>query len=149
MFFAQKKFRSEIAVVRKAKKGDIIRVSFSGYYPPGSAGNDIAAKMESIVADAVQEFHTVAVIFDLSRLNYVWGDAIGGIFSPLFRKDSNMPSCVVARGRTARALCALIEPAWLPGIAKPRLFAKPEEAMKHLESQAKIQEETDTDLAKP
>ena len=140
---------SKTHIASETKQGPIVRIAFSGKYPPGSAGNEIAAKMKSIVADAVQELHPVAVIFDLSRLNYVWSDAIGGIFSPLFRKDSIIPSCVVARGKTARALGALIEPAWLPGIAKPRLFAKPEEAMERLERQAKIQEETDTDLAKP
>ena len=91
--------QSQARVLVKTERGSIIQISFSGDYPPGSAGTDVARAMETAVTKALREFAPIAVIFDLSSLRYVWGDGICSIFWPLRKGTSDfLPSCVVAQG---------------------------------------------------
>ena len=127
--------QSQSCVLVKTERGSIIQISFSGDYPPGSAANDVARAMETAVTKALREFAPVAVIFDLSNLRYVWGDAICTIFMPLRKRTRDfdfLPSCVVAQGETRKALTRLMAPNCVPGIAKSMLFPEIEQALEHL-----------------
>lgn len=109
--------------------GPIIEVSFRGTYPPGTEGNPHAAVMKHHVKRLVAEKSPVAVLFDLTELAYVWGDALGSIAWDLHQKTDPrkskmlfIPACVIARGRTAKALEWFFSPNVIFGIAGMRLF---------------------------
>jgi anti-sigma B factor antagonist len=126
---------TETKEVLKTESGPIIQVSFSGDYPPGSAGNYTAASMYFWVARAVRNFQPAGVIFDLSLLRYTLGDAICEIVLPLLRKQQSpacMPYCFVARGGTAKALAALVASNSLLGMAHPQILADAKLALDHL-----------------
>jgi hypothetical protein len=120
-------------MLTRTEAGSIILISFSGDYPAGSAGNEVAREMEAVVTNAVAEFAPVAVVFDLSELDYTWGDAIAGIFWAL-RRDSGdfLPSCVVAKEETGKALVDLVTQSQLSGVFKTDFSHEISQAMEHL-----------------
>jgi len=129
---------TETKEILKTERGPIIQVSFSGECPPGSAGNHVAGAMHLLVAKAVREFQPAGVIFDLSSLSYVRGDAISEIVMPLLRKDKGfafVPNCVVAQGATAEALAPLMAPEFFFGIVRSQIFADVKQALDHLTKQ--------------
>ena len=128
---------SEIQVtartIEDTPAGPILAICFAGHYPPGSLGNTPCAKMISRAKSLITEPHPAALLFDLTHLDYVWGDSIGGgIISLAFDKSGHgfLPTCLVARGRTAKALNGLMS----LGLDKIgfRLFKDEEEAVDFL-----------------
>ena len=113
----------------------IIRISFRGSYPAGSEGNATADAMAAFVREVVAEAQPAAVVFDLRALTYTWGDAICGIVWPLRDEQGSFrPSCIVAQGRTARALGGLVHPPWLFGMAGTTLVQALPDALRDLRS---------------
>jgi len=119
--------------VAQHKAGPIVAVAFAGNYPPGSLGNDCALQMISYLRSVLTKTNPVAVLFDFRELQYVWGDAIGGLAHELLlRSASFRPSVIVATGRTARSLEPLLGPRFIFGIAGTRMFGTVLEALNHL-----------------
>ncbi len=114
--------------------GTIAEISFSGRYPPGSFGNPHASRMIFFAREAIEKNSPSAVLFDLRRLNYTWGDAITDLARTVRDPETRrvLPACLLAKGRTATALEGLIRFAGrnmdLP------LFLDREEALQHLRS---------------
>jgi hypothetical protein len=91
--------------VAQHKAGPIVAVAFAEDYPAGSEGNDCAAEMVSYLRSALATSNAAAVLFDLRKLQYTWGDAIGGFAWALQEHAARIrPSAIVAGGRTARSL---------------------------------------------
>ena len=123
----------DLGVVSDLPNKRIIRCSFGGLSLLGSEGNPMAGEMKRLVAEAVQDLCPAAVVFDLSDLEYSWGDAICQIVVPLMRKDGSfVPSAIVATGGTATALSPLLEPNFLLGLADSRLCPSCDEAVAYL-----------------
>jgi hypothetical protein len=59
----------------------VLIVAFEGEYGVGSAGNPDAAFMCGASAAGVEAFWPDAVIFDFSRLKYVWGDMLESVYN--------------------------------------------------------------------
>ena len=113
--------------------GRILKISFAGNLQEGSAGNDEAAEMKRIIEKSVAEASPDAVVFDLSELQYSWGDAFCQIALPLRRSDGTFrPSCIVAIGKTADSLSALLTPNFLLGFAGVSLYNRVDVAIQHL-----------------
>ena len=114
----------------------ILCVKYEGHYPPGSEGNDVAKAMTKYAVESYGRHSPDAVMFDLTELEYIWGDAIAGIAVALIQHTHEcpllFPACVVARGRTYKALKALFEPKWAFGVAGMRLFTTIDQGMIYL-----------------
>src|SRR5215831_5865604 len=120
--------------VAQHRAGHIVAVAFAGNYPPGSAGNDCAAEMVSYLRSVLATTNPAAVLFDLQRLKYTWGDAIGGLALALLEDDARRfrPSAIVAGGRTARSLEPLLGPQFTFGVVGTRMFSTIPDALNHL-----------------
>src|SRR5262245_46357125 len=59
----------------------VLIVAFEGAYGIGSAGNSDATFMRAASAAGVEAFFPDAVIFDFTRLKYVWGDMLESVYS--------------------------------------------------------------------
>jgi len=121
--------------------GPILTLAFAGNYPPGSAGNDCAAEMVSFFFSVLVTTKPAAVLFDLRRLQYTWGDAIGGLAHVLVQDGAArlqegtprfLPSAIVADGPTARSLQSLISPQTVFGVVGTKMFGTIPEALNHL-----------------
>jgi hypothetical protein len=114
--------------------GPIVAVAFAGEYPPGSAGNVCAAEMVSNLRSVLATTNAAAVLFDLRRLEYTWGDAIGGLAATLLKERTARirPSAIVAGGRTARSLEPLLGPQFIFGVVGTRMFSTIPDALNHL-----------------
>jgi hypothetical protein len=76
------------------------------------------------------------VLFDLTDLDFKWGDAIGTMVLPLRRNNMTFtPSCLVAVGPTAVALRPLFATNFIFGAAGGKLFDNRQDAVTHLISQ--------------
>lgn len=103
--------------LERTAHGNIMMIAFGGAYPLGSYGNEVAASMKKFVSEVIASDDPAAVLFNLTKLDYEWGDAIMGIVMPLVRADQSIrPSCVHATGNTAQALVPMFEPRFLWGI---------------------------------
>jgi hypothetical protein len=116
----------------------LLAVVFGGRYAPGSEGNEFAREMVRYLRATLNEVQPAGVLFDLTMLDYVWGDAIGELAIPLMGKGRNgpphfLPSAVVATGQTAHALKPLLQPKFILGIAGVRLFGTRKKAVRYLE----------------
>lgn len=133
--------RSHTTLLDSPESGPIAVISFSGDYPPGSAGNEMAREMKAVVTAAVNKFHPSAVVFDLSELNYRWGDAISGIFWALLQDTREfLPSCVVATDPTHRGLMRLIAVSRAPILFKTKFASGVDEAVAHLTNRSRRNE---------
>lgn len=114
------------------KGGQILTAAISGFYPPGSAGNEHARVMQNQVSNKINEIQPSAVLFDLSGLDYVWGDTICCLAVTTIQHS--LPSCIYATGRTATALEGIFS------IFKPhvKLFRDHENAIVYLGDQLGI-----------
>lgn len=112
----------------------IIIVRFAGTYPPGSAGNDFAREMVNYLRSVLSEVAAGGVVFDLTFLEYEWGDAIGSLAFPLLRGDKPRPAAIVAHGQTASALKPLLQEPCVLGVAGVALTESVEEAIALVES---------------
>lgn len=89
--------------------------------------------MSELVREVIREVQPAVVVFDLSDLVYIWGDAIGEIVHPLQQETGGfLPSCIVARDRTARALSGLVQPQTIFGVAGTVLVQNVPEALENL-----------------
>lgn len=112
----------------------LVAVAFSGIYLPGSQGNECGLAMIDFLRSVLAKTKLAGILFDLTALDYVWGDTIAGLAMPLFEKGKGFrPSVIVATGRTARALGPLLEPRILLGLAGMKLFDSRDEALAHLQ----------------
>ncbi len=111
-------------------------IAFAGRYPPGSMGNAHAARMQDLAKELVAEFKPAAVLFDLQRLNYVWGDSICGLAFAVMDLEAKaiLPSCLYARGGTVTALSGLFVKNSLFELAGMKLFERYEMALEYLRS---------------
>lgn len=124
------KLSSSFEKVRDHPRGPLIVVNFSGVYPPGSAGNEFAEAMVEFLRSVVAETQPGGIVLDLTRLDYVWGDAIGGLAMPLLAKREPLRAvAIVATGRTAGALAPLLAPNFPMALAGMRLAATREQAL--------------------
>ncbi len=115
-------------------RGPIILITFGGFYPPGSAGNELAARMIEFAREAMNESRAKAVIFDLFDLQYTWGDAICGLATVLLdEKQRFRPAAIIAGGRTASALEPLLAPNMFLGLAGIKLAKSGDEALLHVQ----------------
>lgn len=114
----------------------VLSLVFKGYYPPGSEGNDVANEMVEYTLSACRRHDPKAILFDFEKLDYVWGDAICGVVIRLAveRHESplSLPACVLAHGRTHKALEPLFERRVCFGLTGARLFEDREQAMAYL-----------------
>jgi serine/threonine protein kinase len=119
--------------VCESPQGPVVAVSFRGFYPPGSLGNEHARQMRDYLAAVVAEAEPAAALLDLTALDYESGDALGGLALPL-RKGATgcLPFCIVATGRTAEAVRPLVSPNWLLGVLGGKLFETRQEAVAYL-----------------
>ncbi len=116
----------------------LLAVVFGGRYAPGSEGNEFAREMVRYLRTTLNKVQPAGVLFDLTMLDYVWGDAIGELAIPLMEKGRQgpphfLPSAVVATGQTARALQPLLQPKFLLGVAGMGLFGTRKKAVRYLE----------------
>lgn len=94
--------------------GRIIMIAFGGAYPLGSLGNEVASSMKKFVSEVVADENPAAVLFNLTRLDYEFGDAIMGIVMPLIDAGRiTRPFCVHATGNTALSLAPLFRPPFM------------------------------------
>jgi hypothetical protein len=114
-------------------KTRVLTLTISGFYPPGSAGNEHGTAIEKWVTDKIRESQPAAVLYDLTGLDYVWGDEMFGITGPL---SSGILVVYLATGRTAKALNSLFLAFW-PGWRKKerRIFQDRDEALLYLKAQ--------------
>ncbi len=104
---------SEItASYRIGSDGDgkkILVVSFQGEYRPGSAGNSDAAFMCGASAAGVNALSPYAVIFDFSKLKYVWGDMLEAVYAtaPRFLNSETESFAVVVGPECEEAIRTL------------------------------------------
>jgi hypothetical protein len=89
--------------------------------------------MIGFLQSILDETRAAGVIIDLTSLDYVWGDTIGGLAMPLRKGARVRPAVIVAAGRTADALQPLLEPNLLLGIAGVRLVRTRQEALAYLD----------------
>ena len=121
--------------------GTILRIAFSGFYPPGSEGTPVADAMSDYVSQAVSEFLPASILIDLSGLNYRWGNGIVAIVAVLVNTGWRYRLrcvCVLAKDETARAIRPLFEPNLYFGICEVKLFEDEQNAVAYLKTQASI-----------
>ena len=116
----------------------LLAVVFGGRYAPGSEGNEFAGEMAGYLRATLNDVQPAGVLFDLTMLDYVWGDAIGELAIPLMDEGQHgpphfLPSAVVATGQTAHALKPLLQPNFVLGVAGVRLFGTRKKAVRYLE----------------
>jgi hypothetical protein len=114
-------------------RGPVVAISFRGAYPAGSQGNGHAAAMRDYIAGVVAEGAPAAVLFDLTGLQYTWGDGICSLAIPLrVGQQTFIPFCLVASEPTATKLAPLLGPSFLLGLAGGRLFPTRPEGLSYL-----------------
>ena len=131
--------RLEVAPLGGGAGGPIVGLGIIGFYPPGSAGNEHAEAIKRRVADLRSGFAPAAVVIDLTRMDYVWGNGLGGALMPLFsRTDGRSPVvALVATGRTGKAVRSFFDDrtSELLGL---RVFDDREAALRHLVSETTV-----------
>jgi hypothetical protein len=116
--------------------GPAVAISFRGFYPSGSLGNEHAELMRDYVSQVVAQVNPAAVLFDLTDLDYEWGDAICTMVLPLRTKDKTFrPFCLIAVGPTAVALRPLFTANFIFGAFGGKLFENRQDGVAHLMSQ--------------
>lgn len=112
------------------REDPLIVVRYAGVYPRGSAGNEFANAMSRFLVGALFESKAAAVIFDMTALDYRWGDSICALALPLLDAERRFrPAAIVATGGTADALCALMSQDTVLGMANVKLFQAWDEAL--------------------
>ena len=110
---------------------------FGGTYAPVSGNTEFARDMVPYLRSTLNDVKPAGVLFDLTALDYVWGDGIVGLAWPLMEKDKPfrfLPSAIVATGQTALALKPLLEPLIPLGLAGMKLFGTRQEAVAYLQT---------------
>src|SRR5688500_493205 len=81
--------------------GRVIAVRYSGVYPRGAGGKQVAEEMERFLDHTLAETRAAGVILDMTELDYAGGPAIRGLWTPLDRGDGVRPAVIVAAKDTA------------------------------------------------
>ena len=114
----------------------VLLLSYEGIYPYGSQGNEIASGMARHALEAYCQYLPKAIMFDLTHLDYVWGDAICGLVGRIAHERHEMPlsipTCVLARGETYEALKPLFDSIFLFHWAGSTLISERDEALAYL-----------------
>jgi hypothetical protein len=137
--FANAKPECSAEVIEQTSHGPILRIAFAGDYPRGSLGNNFSGLMKDYALRAFQHHRPCAVVYDMLRLNYSWGDGLYFLVFPTLcrvqkQADSIIPSCFVATGSTHEAILSLVE-ALIPGWACCQgVFTDNETAVSRLKS---------------
>lgn len=122
-------------------RGPLIAVRFGGLYPLGAEGVEFGRAMVGFLRSVLAETNAAGVIFDLTALEYVWGDGIGELGMALFEKGRGFrPAAIVAMGGTAHALEPLCEPNLLLGIAGVKIVRTRDEARAQVEQALALRE---------
>lgn len=118
-----------------SQRDGIVTIGFEGLYPAGSDGNDFAAFMAGHARKIIADTNPEGVIFDLSRLHYEWGDAIGQLAFALHDPANGTvrPGVVVATGSTARVLEPLFAPNFVFGALGVALVGTHAEALRRIQ----------------
>lgn len=120
-----------------------MEVAFTGRFGDGAQGNSDADQMAAHVTGVVKNDRPAAVLFNLSNLEYEFGDAIGAIAIPLIIKTKSrkhgksraldvIPACFVANGTTAQALQWFFQKNMIFGFAGFKLFSEREQGIAFL-----------------
>lgn len=87
----------------------------------------------AIVTRVVKNDRPAAVLFNVSNLQYEFGDAIGGIATPLIvKRKSAIPACFIANGATAKALQWFFQEKMIFNLFGFRLFSDRERGIAFL-----------------
>ena len=117
-------------------RSSILSLSYRGIYPYGSKGNEIARFMSNYTLEAYRQYLPKAILFDLSDLDYEWGDAICGLVQVIIRErhelSLSIPTCVLAQGGTYESLKPLFESGFLFTYTGTELIAKRDVAISYL-----------------
>ena len=102
----RKDFRASRKVLATTPKGPIVEVSFSGE-DDVSRGQKVGAYLDRIL----DEHQPAAVLFDFIECRQFFDADMGSIIPAFFDKvrDRKRPCALMARGRTARSVQALLE----------------------------------------
>ncbi len=126
--------QSSCAVVTNTLNKKLLKISFQGYYPPGSDGNSTADRMRNYIEQIIKTHKPDGLIFDLGELQYQYGDAICEILRPLKQDQGFIPSCIVAGGKTKEALSTLFKNS-LFEVAHCQILSTTTEALDHFAGQ--------------
>jgi len=123
-------------VVYESAKGPILCIAFRGYFPPGSADTIEGKPTSQYVRQLAAKHCTAAVMFDLTGLDYVWGDSILSIVLPFWDRKFPVtkPMCVVATGRTAEALQPFFDPLCIWGLLGVKFFDSLDDGLIYLKN---------------
>ena len=95
--------------------------------------------MRLATVSAIEDHGPAAVIFDMLKLDYFWGDAIGQIAMPLRETvEMFLPARILAQGETARSLAPLTEKNWIFGVAGITICDSLEAALKEMATESGI-----------
>lgn len=85
--------------------GELLIVKFSGHYPDGSAGNSVAESMQYFSEAGYWKHRPAAILFDMSSLEYDWGDYIEVAWS--MTDELEVPHALVVGPKCEEALRTL------------------------------------------
>ena len=88
-------------------------------------------------AEQRAKHHPAAILFDLTDLNYVWGDGpVSQLLVPMWREDQQQavvcPTCLVAQGRSKQALQNLLDACGVLRFIDTKVIGSVPEAMGYL-----------------
>lgn len=118
------------AAGRSSAAARILLLAFDGPYGVGSAGRRDAAFLIAMSRAATALWYADALLFDLRRLDYVWGDDICGLFDVPRLVGFMLPAAIVASRANRAPLSGIINPA-IDGPAAD-IFLQRREAIAHL-----------------
>ena len=119
----------ESGPLMETNRGLIVEVAFTGRFGIGAQGNSDANETMAHVTGVVKNDRPAAVLFNLSNLEYEFGDAIGAIAVPLIKTKPVTPACFVANGTTAQALQWFFQKDMIFGVFGFKLFSDREQGV--------------------
>ncbi|WP_276918974.1 hypothetical protein [Aneurinibacillus aneurinilyticus] len=95
---------------KKLRYGEIMLITFKGYYRTGSAGNSDAMYMRTMGEAALIAWEPSGAILDMSQLTYKWGDKLEIVFDTGARYfyDEPFPTAVVVGPNCEEAVRTLL-----------------------------------------
>jgi hypothetical protein len=126
-------------IISDTAQGSILCISFSGYYPPGSQGTPTAEAMRAYTTSERTKHRPAAVLYDLTDLDYVWGDGIiSQLLFPMWREDKQRgvecPACFVAQGSTREAVQNLLDCCGVLRFINTKVVESKPAAIEHLQT---------------
>lgn len=125
---------------------DAVVVAFEGDYRFGGSGNPDAHFMAVIIEAALMAWGSSALVVDLRKLTYEWGDAIAWAvfrrkrgFIPSSAMKPTLPTAVIVSEHNRERLTSLIVQFLLDKEPSKWLFDTLEEAMNAVEEQYEVE----------